>query len=154
MKKRICIALCVILVPIVVGFIINRANSDVNTGMAKVSGKEISYINSKFEKFSGINKCEDLEKLLNYCIEYYKENYLEPGKVPTIRYKTENSENILEYDEYQNYEKTEYYIWLNEKVEDISTDKLYRVEFKYDTEHVVDNISFINEIEIIEIKEQ
>ena len=154
MKKRICIAFGVILIFIIVGFIINYANSDVNTGMARVSGKEISYINSEFEKFSGINKCEDFEKLLNQCIEHYKENYLEPTKVPTIRYKSESSEKVLEYNEYQNYENAEYYVWLNEKIKNISTDKLYRIEFKYDTEHVIDNVSFINEIEISEIEEQ
>lgn len=155
--KKIAFAIIIILILIILQLIINNYNNyqKIDDGLATISGKEISNLNSKFEQFYGINKSEDLKKLLQYCIENYKYYHEEYAKVPTVKYIAEKNEITLEYEYenfYENDEETEYYVGLNKILKNISSDKLYKVEFKY-MQRIIDNVSLINEIEIIEVKQ-
>lgn len=156
MKKFIFIII-IVLILIILQLFINNCNitQEISSGLATITGKEISYLNSKFEKFYGINKSEEFKSLLEYCIENYKYYHEENAKVPTIKYIAGEDEIVLEY-EYKNIsenkEETEYYVGLNKLLQNISSDKLYKIEFKY-MERIIDGVSLINEIEIIEMEQ-
>ena len=129
------------------------ANQTIAIGLGRLTGEQVSNFNSKFEEFYGTNKSEDLERLLQYCIKNYKEYYDETVKVPTIKYITEENEMMLKHgsENQPAKEETEYYLGINEILENISSDKLYKVEFEY-TQQSFDNIPLIEEIEIIEVE--
>lgn len=158
MNKRIIITISIIIISILILTILLLLNNYINhpkivIGIAKITGKEISDLNSKFEEFYGTNKSEDLKRLLQYCIKNYKENFLEYIKIPKIKYITESNEILLKMESKnlsKNEEETEYYLGINELIENISSDKLYKVEFKY-MQETFDNVSLIEEIEITEL---
>lgn len=158
MNKRIIITISIIIISILILTILLLLNNYINhpkivIGIAKITGKEISDLNSKFEEFYGTNKSEDLKRLLQYCIKNYKENFLEYIKIPKIKYITESNEILLKMESEnlsKNEEETEYYLGINELIENISSDKLYKVEFKY-MQETFDNVSLIEEIEITEL---
>lgn len=158
MNKRIIITISIIIISILILTILLLLNNYINhpkivIGIAKITGKEISDLNSKFEEFYGTNKSEDLKRLLQYCIKNYKENFLEYIKILKIKYITESNEILLKMESEnlsKNEEETEYYLGINELIENISSDKLYKVEFKY-MQETFDNVSLIEEIEITEL---
>lgn len=158
MNKRTIITISIIIISILILTILLLLNNYINhpkivIGIAKITGKEISDLNSKFEEFYGTNKSEDLKRLLQYCIKNYKENFLEYIKIPKIKYITESNEILLKMESEnlsENEEETEYYLGINELIENISSDKLYKVEFKY-MQETFDNVSLIEEIEITEL---
>ncbi|MBO5397383.1 MAG: hypothetical protein J6A36_00390 [Clostridia bacterium] len=158
MNKRIIITISIIIITILILTILLLLNNYINhpkivIGIAKITGKEISDLNSKFEEFYGTNKSEDLKKLLQYCIKNYKENFLEYIKIPKIKYITESNEILLKFENEnlsENEEETKYYLGINELIENISSDKLYKVDFKY-MQETFDNVSLIEEIEITEL---
>lgn len=158
MNKRTIIVISIIIISILILTILLLLNNYINhpkivIGIAKITGKEISNLNSKFEEFYGTNKSEDLKRLLQYCIKNYKENFLEYIKIPKIKYITESNEILLKMESEnlsENEEETEYYLGINELIENISSDKLYKVEFKY-MQETFDNVSLIEEIEITEL---
>lgn len=158
MNKRTIITISIIIISILILTILLLLNNYINhpkivIGIAKITGKEISDLNSKFEEFYGTNKSEDLKKLLQYCIKNYKENFWEYIKIPKIKYITESNEILLKMESEnlsENEEETEYYLGINELIENISSDKLYKVDFKY-MQETFDNVSLIEEIEITEL---
>lgn len=154
--RNVIVLFCIIVIAIIILLINNYNNQEISSGPATITGKEISSLNSKFEQFYGINKSEDLKELLQYCIENYKYYHEEYAKVPAIRYVTEKNEITLTYEYenfYENTEETEYYTGLNNIIQNITSDKLYKVEFKYDIQHIIDNVSLINEVEITEVEQ-
>lgn len=160
MNKRTIIVIGIIIITIfiliILQLLINNYNNNREiVGLGTITGKEISSLNSKFEEFYGTNKSEDLKRLLQYCIKNYKENYLEYIKIPAIKYITEKNEIVLKYGSEnlsEKEEETEYYLGINELLENMSSDKLYKVEFKY-MQETFDNVSLIEEIEIIEVEQ-
>lgn len=158
MNKRTIITISIIIISILILTILLLLNNYLNhpkivIGIAKITGKEISDLNSKFEEFYGTNKSEDLKRLLQYCIKNYKENFLEYIKIPKIKYITESNEILLKVESEnlsEDEEETEYYLGINELIENISSDKLYKVKFKY-MQETFDNVSLIEEIEITEL---
>ena len=158
MNKRTIITISIIIISILILTILLLLNNYINhpkivIGIAKITGKEISDLNSKFEEFYGTNKSEDLKRLLQYCIKNYKENFLEYIKIQKIKYITESNEILLKVESEnlsEDEEETEYYLGINELIENISSDKLYKVKFKY-MQETFDNVSLIEEIEITEL---
>lgn len=160
MKKRtiifISIVIIIVFILILLKLLINNYNNNpkITVALGKITGKEISGLNSKFEQYYGTNRSEDLKELLQYCIKNYKENYVEFIKIPAIKYITEKNEIVLKFGSENLSEKdeeTEYYLGVNELLENVSSDKLYKVEFKY-MPKAFDNVSLIEEIEILEVE--
>lgn len=128
--------------------------SDITNPIAISTGKEISNYNSKFESYIGINDSNKANDLLSYCIKNYLEHNVEWAFVPTIIYKSENGEKKIEFnkeDLSMALKETEYYNSLNELIKNLSLDKHYKVEVKYDTTKAFDNVFILNEIDITEI---
>lgn len=155
-KKIICLIIIVLITICLFTIIYNVNHPKISNALATIGKEEIKACNSKFEVFYGINNDEDTKKLLQICKEVYMTYHEEPVKIPLVKFITNNNEMILEYDFnrdfYTEEEETEYYIGLNNILENISSDKSYKVEFKYRT-RIIEGTSLIGEIEITECDE-
>lgn len=156
MKKRV-FAIIIILIFILAVAFICKANfySKIDDGIG-ISKQEINVFNRKFYNFYGINSSKDIRIFLQQCIDHYCIYAEEFAKIPFIKFLSDNEEIVLEYDDSQLYgEKTEreYYIGLQNILENITDEKSYKVEFKYSTK-IVDGVSLIREIDITECDEE
>jgi len=158
--KKICIILVLIFALIIISLFIiihNYNYQTINDGLATITKEEINEFNLKLEKFYGINSSEDIKLFLQQCINNYIDYTEEPVKVPLIIFVTDEKKVVLEHDIdkdfYVKEQDAEYYIGLNNILENILDDKTYKVEFKYSTK-IIDGVSLIGEIDITEVDEK
>ncbi len=128
------------------------------SGPATLSSEEVYKLNSRFEKYIGINDSQNIEKLLKCCLENYLYYFDECAKVPQIKYITKENEEIIKFDfeDYNNVdrwykENTDYYINISETIQSLSKDSKYDVTVNYDKARNFEDAFLLNEIEITEI---
>lgn len=155
-NKIICLIVIVLIAVCLFTVIYNFNHPKISNALGTIGKEEIKEHNIKFEEFYGINNYEDTKKLLKICKETYITYHEEPVKIPLVKFVTNSNEMLLEYDFerdfYTKKEETEYYICLNNILENISSNKSYKVEFKYRT-HIIEGTSLIGEIDITECDE-
>lgn len=153
MKKvvfGIVIILILISIVLILMNIYNYSQTEINSELT-ISKEEIHEFNLLFEKFYGINESKDIKKLLKKCIDNYIKYYEEPLKVPIVKFIAEKNELILEYELSKDYYKspkkeTEYYKGLNNILENILSDKTYKVD--------LEEVPYVRKIEITECDEK